>query len=107
MAEAVGRLFVHVTRYRRGQMGMGRDPWGDGGATCKIAGIAYTGSNPVPATPALTSNNAVAGRLIKWGSRVGFPHRPDRPTAKATEPAKVQRPGSYRRRVRSLGCSGP
>jgi hypothetical protein len=29
---------------------MGRDLRGDGGATCKIAGIAYTGSNPVPAT---------------------------------------------------------
>jgi hypothetical protein len=29
---------------------MGRDPHGDGGAACKIAGIAYTGSNPVPAT---------------------------------------------------------
>jgi hypothetical protein len=29
---------------------MERDARGDGGA-CKIAGIAYTGSNPVPATP--------------------------------------------------------
>jgi 2-methylisocitrate lyase-like PEP mutase family enzyme len=29
---------------------MGRDPRGDADATCKIAGIAYTGSNPVPAT---------------------------------------------------------
>jgi hypothetical protein len=33
-----------------GLMVMERNPWGDGGATCKIAGIAYTGSNPVPAT---------------------------------------------------------
>ena len=32
------------------QVGIGRDPRGGGGATCKIAGIAYTGSNPVPAT---------------------------------------------------------
>jgi hypothetical protein len=35
------------------QVGMRRDARGDSGATCKIAGIAYTGSNPVPATPAL------------------------------------------------------
>jgi hypothetical protein len=49
-AEAVEIPFVHVAGYRRDQVGMGRDPHGDGGATCKIAGIAYTGSNPVPAT---------------------------------------------------------
>ena len=52
-AEAVGRPFVHVTSDDRDQVGMGRDPRGDGGATCKIAGIAYTGSNPVPATTTL------------------------------------------------------
>jgi hypothetical protein len=34
----------------RDQVGIGGDPRGDHGATCKIAGIAYTGSNPVPAT---------------------------------------------------------
>ena len=49
-AEAVGRPFVHVTSDDRGQVGMGRALQGGGGATCKIAGIAYTGSNPVPAT---------------------------------------------------------
>ena len=49
-AEAVDKPFVHVTSDDWEQVGMGRDPWGDGGATCKIAGIAYTGSNPVPAT---------------------------------------------------------
>jgi hypothetical protein len=49
-AEAVGRPFLQVTGDDRDQVGMGRDPRGDGGATCKIAGIAYTGSNPVPAT---------------------------------------------------------
>ena len=51
-AEAVDRPFVHVTGDYRDQVGTGRDPRGDAGATCKIAGIAYTGSNPVPATPA-------------------------------------------------------
>ena len=49
-AEAVGRPLVQVTSDDRDQLGMERDPRGDGGATCKIAGIAYTGSNPVPAT---------------------------------------------------------
>jgi hypothetical protein len=33
------------------RVGMGGDLRGAGGATCKIAGIAFTGSNPVPATP--------------------------------------------------------
>lgn len=49
-AGAVDRPFVHVTGDDRDLAGRGRDPGGDGGATCKIAGIAYTGSNPVPAT---------------------------------------------------------
>jgi hypothetical protein len=49
-AEAVSRPFAHVTGDERDQAGMGRDPRGDGGATCKTAGYAYTGSNPVPAT---------------------------------------------------------
>jgi hypothetical protein len=49
-AGAVGRPFVHVTGAYRGQVGMGRDPRCKRRATCKIAGIAYTGSNPVPAT---------------------------------------------------------
>jgi hypothetical protein len=49
-AEAVDRPFVHVTSGLAGQVGMRRDWRGAGGATCKIAGIAYTGSNPVPAT---------------------------------------------------------
>jgi hypothetical protein len=47
---AVGKAFAHVTSGLAGQVGMRRDSWGAGGATCKIAGIAYTGSNPVPAT---------------------------------------------------------
>src|SRR5829696_9503732 len=49
-AEAAGMLIVHVASDDRDYVGMRRDEWGDGGATCKIAGIAYTGSNPVPAT---------------------------------------------------------
>ena len=59
-AEAVGRPFAHVTSDNRDQMGIGRDPRGEGGATCKIAGIAYTGSNPVPATTALASDNVIS-----------------------------------------------
>jgi hypothetical protein len=49
-AEAVDRLFMHVTTVVRDQAGRAGDPRGAGAATCKIAGIAYTGSNPVPAT---------------------------------------------------------
>jgi hypothetical protein len=49
-AEAVDTPSAHVKPDDGEHMGMGRDPRGDGGATCKIAGIAYTGSNPVPAT---------------------------------------------------------
>jgi hypothetical protein len=45
-ADAAGRPFVHVTGDSRGQVGMGRDPRGDGGATCKIAGIVYAGRRP-------------------------------------------------------------
>jgi hypothetical protein len=56
---AVGRPCVHVTGDYRGHVGMRRDQWGDGGATCKIAGIAYTGSNPVPATHLACVNTVV------------------------------------------------
>jgi hypothetical protein len=56
-AEAVGRPFMHVTSDDRDLVGMAGDPPGDSGA-CKIAGIAYTGSNPVPATH-LTCGNTV------------------------------------------------
>jgi hypothetical protein len=74
-AEAVDRPFVHVTSDSQYQVGMGGDSRGDGSATCKIAGIAYTGSNPVPATTALASNNAVVGRPIKSDLRVILPLR--------------------------------
>jgi hypothetical protein len=49
-AEAVDRLFVHVNGNSWDQEGIRGDPRGACIATCKIAGIAYTGSNPVPAT---------------------------------------------------------
>jgi hypothetical protein len=49
-AEAVDRLFVHVNGTSWDQAGMRGDSRGARIATCKIAGIAYTGSNPVPAT---------------------------------------------------------
>ena len=58
-AEAVDRPFVHVTSDDRDQEGMRGDTRGDSGATCKIAGIAYTGSNPVPATLPLSCGNSV------------------------------------------------
>jgi hypothetical protein len=44
----------------RDQVGMGEDLRGAAAATCKIAGVAYTGSNPVPATTALNCENAAA-----------------------------------------------
>jgi hypothetical protein len=55
------QAFVHATRDCWDQMGMRRGPRGDGAATCKIAGIAYTGSNPVPATSALSCEKAAPG----------------------------------------------
>jgi hypothetical protein len=56
----------------RDQVGIGGDPRGDHGATCKIAGIAYTGSNPVPATMTLSCENVAAGPPIRPGSKVRF-----------------------------------
>jgi hypothetical protein len=38
--EGFDRPFVHVTGGLLGRVGMGRDPRGNGGATCKTAGIA-------------------------------------------------------------------
>jgi hypothetical protein len=49
-ADGMDGPFTHVMWDAAEQVGMGRDLRGDGSATCKIAGIAYTGSNPVPAT---------------------------------------------------------
>ena len=102
--EAVGRPFVHVTSDYRDHVGMWRDPRGDGGATCKIAGIAYTGSNPVPATQSLTSNSTVLGRPIKSGSGAGFPSTFPPPDALPTPPAHRVLLG--RRRPRSPRPAG-
>jgi hypothetical protein len=57
-ADGMDGPFTHVMWDAAEQVGMGRDLRGDGGATCKIAGIAYTGSNPVPAT-SLSCGNTV------------------------------------------------
>jgi len=68
-ADAVDRPFVQVTSDYRDQVGMRRDPRGDGGATCKIVGDAFTGSNPVPAT----NTNAVSGSLGSAGCQQAGP----------------------------------
>ena len=100
-AEAVDRLFVHVAAIIRDQAGMAGDPPGDAAATCKIAGIAYTGSNPVPATLPLSCGNAAAGRPIRPGStlrfRSGFPP-PDAPPTPSASPARPAPPGRTRPR---------
>ena len=101
-AEVLGRSFVQVTTNGGDQVGMGRDPRGDGGATCKIAGIAYTGSNPVPATLPLTCENAALSRGVMPGSRVAFPSGfppPDAPPTPPANPALLgrTRPRSPRR----------
>jgi hypothetical protein len=80
------RPFAHVTRNDRDQVGMERDPRGDGGATCKIAGIAYTGSNPVPATSPLTCGNTVAAEPVRRERGVGFPSGFPPPDAQPTLP---------------------
>jgi hypothetical protein len=76
-AEAAGRPFVHVTSDDRDQVGMGRDSRGACAATCKIAGIAYTGSNPVPATvPLSCGNRRSAASLMPPGRSPGSLHFP-------------------------------
>ena len=81
----------------REQVGMEWDQRVTGAATCKIAGIAYTGSNPVPATPTLTCENAVAGRLISPSSTPAFPPVSLQPTPRR----HLRRPhlGAWRRRA--------
>jgi hypothetical protein len=69
-AEAVGKLFAHVAGSNRDDEGMGGDRRGAAAATCKIAGIAYTGSNPVPATlPRLTGDHSRGMRAVSLAER--------------------------------------
>ena len=75
---------------------MGGDARGDGGATCKTAGYAYTGSNPVPATSRLTSNNAVSSRPFRPGCRVGLPSGFPPADALPTVTAQLAPPGRGR-----------
>jgi hypothetical protein len=68
-AGAVTGPFAHVTGDKRNQAGMEGDPRGAATATCKTAGFAYTGSNPVPATPPLSCGKRVsldADRAFCW-----------------------------------------
>jgi hypothetical protein len=58
-AEPIQRPFVHVMSDDREQVGMGRYPRGDSGATCKVAGIAYTTSTTV-ASPWLRESGLLA-----------------------------------------------
>jgi hypothetical protein len=80
------QLFMHVMAVVRDQAGMAGDSRGAGAATCKIAGIAYTGSNPVPATTALSCGNAVLGRPFRWVRGPGSPPRSLRPTPSRHRP---------------------
>ena len=57
---------------QRGRVGRRRDSRGGGHATCKIAGIAFTGSNPVPATLPLSCGNAAAARSVTPVCRVAL-----------------------------------
>ena len=66
-AEAADTLFIQLTSDDRAQVGMGGDPRGAVAATCKIAGNAFTGSNPVPATNLLSCANAAAACEIEPG----------------------------------------
>jgi hypothetical protein len=57
--------------------GIQQSTWGWSGTrqvtACKIAGIAYTGSNPVPATQALSCENATVCRPVRPDSMLRFP----------------------------------
>jgi hypothetical protein len=97
-AEAVGKLFVHVVGGNRDHEAMRGDRRGAAAATCKIAGIAYTGSNPVPATLLLSCENAVAYRPITPGSTLRFPSGFPPPDAPPTPTAHPALPGRTRPR---------
>jgi hypothetical protein len=72
-ARAAARPFAHVTSDDRNPLGTGGDHCGDGGAVCKTAGFAYTGSNPVPATPPLTCGNGRCTALVTPPGRARLP----------------------------------
>jgi hypothetical protein len=101
-AAVARRLHCHVAalRARRGVVvGAGRSSAADArarvialigvSATCRIADIAYTGSNPVSASLLLTSGNAAAtepvGRAWRVGVPSGFPPPNAVPTPKVSE----------------------
>jgi hypothetical protein len=86
-ADAVDRPFAHATGDDRDQVGKGRDPRGDSGATCKTAGFAYTGSNPVPATPLLTCKNGRCAASVAPPGRTRLPSTFPPPDAPPTRPA--------------------
>jgi hypothetical protein len=95
-ADAVDRPFAHATGDDRDQVGTGRDPRGDSGATCKTAGFAYTGSNPVPATPPLTCGNGRCTALVTPPGRAWLPFTFPPPDALPT-PLVAARSGRTRR----------
>ena len=87
-AEVVERPFAHVTSDGQYQVGMEGYSWEDGAPTCKIAGIAYTGSNPVPATLPLSCGNVIAVGPVtpprRAGIRSDFPPPDAAPTPTAS-----------------------
>jgi hypothetical protein len=95
-ADAIHSPFVLVTGGGRNQPGMGRDLRGATAATCKIAGIAYTGSNPVPATLPLSCGNAVAAWPARRACGVwipsGFPPPDTLPTPSAHPAPPAEHP---------------
>ena len=72
-AEAADGPFAHVTSNERSQAGMRGDVRGAAGATYKTAGFAYTGSNPVPATPPLSCGNGRCVAPVALADGTGFP----------------------------------
>ena len=63
--EAVDGPFMHVTSDHWDQVGMGRDPQGDNGATVKSSANAYPGSNPGPATASDLRNYTAVSRFAE------------------------------------------
>src|SRR6266545_1163114 len=87
------RPFVHVTGGLLGRVGMGRVPERPKGAVCKTAGFAYTGSNPVPATPPLTCRNGSCVASVTPAGRARLPSSFPPPDALPTVLACLWPPG--------------